>query len=913
MSDQPQSPESTPIPEELRKQLAEFQRHLWKVKITEAILAGIFGLIVSFLLVFLLERIFPIPPLVRLIILLAGTSLSAIFAPLWVRRWVFGHQREDQLARLISKKFPKLGDRLLGIIELQDQKETREALSPELRNAAMIHVAAQAAKQNMDEALPKSRDKKLAVAVAAGIAMIITGFAIAPKAGGNALKRWLLPFSKTEHYTFTQFDDSRIPNPMVVPYGEPFTFELPLSKDTDESPATAQAKYGQQDWLETTLGEDGIYRFEFSGQQEQNTLSFKAGDAAKSIRVEPETRPTVLDFEAQVHLPDYLQLEPRTIDVRTGTLTTLECSTVVLKGTFSREIMSGKARMTAKPREDETEGLSNLLDLVDPTTDVIPATPEDQPAPLPEPRDLKLAVAGNTLTSEPVALDRFRATIPFTWTDVKNLDGDTSFDVKITTSSDLAPFSYLQGVERTVIILAEETVTFEVLNEDDFGLKEIGIEWQGEFTQPTDQEPAKGEMALKKGSPSDSRLMEEVLFSPQTHGIVPQKLVLAAYAEDFKPGRGRVYSEPITIFILTRDEHAQIIKSDFDRLINELEGVASKEQNNLDKNERLDKLNDAEQLQGEEAQDKLAESEKAEAENAEKMKELAKKMEEIFKDAARNGNLDDKTMKEMAEAMQNMKELGETDMPEIEQKLNDSQNQKSTPEKTEQDLKDAIEKQKEAVKKMKETIEKANNANENFEASTFVSRLKRAASEEDGIAAAIKEAISGSPDGAEIPLLGATPSSDGIDPIHARLLEGLADQQRKTTGDVRWIQEDLGRFYARTKKPEHQEVHEAMTKSLIDVKLEELRRLIEENQSFTSIRLSKKWSGTLTQWAEILEGPKDENGGGGGGGGGGSQEEKDFEFMLKVMRMVQAEQDIRSRTRSLEQLLRSLNLRKENP
>ena len=89
MSDQPQSPESTPIPEELRKQLAEFQRHLWKVKITEAILAGIFGLIVSFLLVFLLERIFPIPPLVRLIILLAGTTLSAIFAPLWVRRWVF--------------------------------------------------------------------------------------------------------------------------------------------------------------------------------------------------------------------------------------------------------------------------------------------------------------------------------------------------------------------------------------------------------------------------------------------------------------------------------------------------------------------------------------------------------------------------------------------------------------------------------------------------------------------------------------------------------------------------------------------------------------------------------------------------------------------------------------------------------
>ncbi|MDB4512553.1 hypothetical protein N9096_01110, partial [bacterium] len=67
----------------------------------------------------------------------------------------------------------------------------------------------------------------------------------------------------------------------------------------------------------------------------------------------------------------------------------------------------------------------------------------------------------------------------------------------------------------------------------------------------------------------------------------------------------------------------------------------------------------------------------------------------------------------------------------------------------------------------------------------------------------------------------------------------------------------------------------------------------------------------LREWAKKLEGDKDGGGGGGEGGGGGSQEEKDFEFMLKVMRMVQTEQDIRSRTRSLEQMLRSLNLRKQ--
>ena len=170
LSSRPSSNEPTPIPAELSKQLADFQRSLWRIKVTEAVLAGIFGLIISFLIVFALERLFPIPALARLAILIAGTSLAAVFAPYWVRRWVYGHRREEQLARLISRKFPKLGDRLLGIVELQDQQESKEVMSPELRAAAMIHVANQAAKRNMNEALPYSRHKKLALGVLMGAA-----------------------------------------------------------------------------------------------------------------------------------------------------------------------------------------------------------------------------------------------------------------------------------------------------------------------------------------------------------------------------------------------------------------------------------------------------------------------------------------------------------------------------------------------------------------------------------------------------------------------------------------------------------------------------------------------------------------------------------------------------------------------
>lgn len=916
MSEPPSSSSAhkpTPIPAELRKQLADFQKSLWRIKVTEAILAGVFGLIISFLIVFALERLFPIPALARLAILIAGTSLAAVFAPYWVRRWVYGHRGEEQLARLISRKFPNLGDRLLGIVELQDQKEAEEALSPELRAAAMVHVANQAAKRNMADALPYSRHKKLALGVLMGAVAIAFGFSIAPKAGGNALKRWLMPLSDTDHYTFTQFDTDKIPNPLIVPLGEAFSFKAPLKEDSDNKPPLARARYGQQEWVEAKLGENNSYRFEFTGQEVQDRISIEAGDANYSVRVEPEIRPEVSGFEATLTLPNYLQLDPRNVDIRTGALTALEGSKVVLKGLFSREISKATARLNPQPIEEaniirgrppiEAENPSDLESENRESEKESGKAEVENLVEMPEPRDLKLSMDGAIVYSEPIDLGRFHASVPFTWTDVKGLDGAGSFKLEIKTSEDQVPTSYIQGIERNIVILAEETLEFDLISEDDFGLKEIGLSWVGSFNKPTDNEPASGSIPLKKGSPSSNRLTTRAIFSPQTYGISPQTLILSAYTEDYKTGRGRVFSDPLTIYILTRDEHAQVIKKRFDRVISELEDAARKELNNLDENERLEKDNSAEELQSEEAKEKLAEGEKKEAENAEKMKEIAKKMEDIFKDAARNGELDQKTMKEMADALQNMKELGEQDMPEIEKKLGQAQDQKSTPEKTEKDLKEAIEKQKEALEKMQETIEKANQANENFEASTFVNRLKKSSADEGAIGNSLNVALTG-----KLAIVGASPNSDDIDPVNQRLLGELSGQQRSVTNDVRWIEEDLERFYARTQKPIHKELYEEMGKSLIDEKLERLREKIQMNHTFTSRKLAKNWSDRLMAWAEKLEGPKQDSNSGGGDGGSSGGEEKDFEFMLKVMRMVQAEQDIRGRTRSLEQMLRSLKL-----
>ena len=595
----PPAPQA-PIPEELQKQLAEFQKHLWRVKVTEAVLAGIFGLIVSFLVVFLLERLFPIPPLARFGILIAGTSLSAVFAPLMVRRWVFGHRREDQLAKLIAKKFPKLGDRLLGIVELQDQTESRETLSPELRAAAMEHVARQAAKRDMTEALPDSRHRKLAIGVIVAVFLAVIGFIVAPKAGSNALVRWALPFTETEHYTFTQFDTFGIPDPLIVAKGETFPFVAPLKKDSDQKPAKARASFNGQEWLESDLSEEGSYKFDFPGQQDKGFITLEAGDASIRIKVQPELRPELTNLKAKVDLPDYLQLGPQQIDIRTGVLTALEGSKITLLGDFSRELSSAQASLIPEEKiidspeepQDAVPGES-LKDLIEDDEIIAPF--------IPKPKDLKLTIKDSTLSTESFNLENHPSSVPLTWTDSYGLAGSTTFNLKIQPSEDSAPVSYVQGIERQVAILAEEVLEFEVLCEDDFGLKEIGLAWKGEFTTPSNEKPAEGSMILKVGGPSVPRLSELAIFSPATYKIAPQKLVLSAYAEDYKPGRGRKYSEPIVVYILTRDEHAQLLKNKFDRIIGELEDATRREMNNLDTNERLDQQKTPEELQEEDA------------------------------------------------------------------------------------------------------------------------------------------------------------------------------------------------------------------------------------------------------------------------------------------------------------------------
>ncbi len=868
MSDTPRH-STNAIPEGLRKQLEAFRRQLWRRKVVEAVAAGLIGLLFSFLLIFGLDRIWQTPGWARLAILLGGVSLFAGFAPYWLHHWIWGHRQEGQLARLISKRFPGLGDRLLGVIELQGQLENGDSLSPRLRAAAMEVVAAETGKRDLDTALPAPQHRKWALAAILLMALTTVAFTVAPKAGLNALQRWIMPFSQVERYTFTQLEKPL--GYLAVPYGEAFDVTLSLSSDSESKPGTATARFGLQPGISAPLRR-GRYEFTFPGQQEEGIVTFDVGDLRHRLRIEPMQRPVVVATRVLMKSPDYMGIPARSIDLGIGEISAVEGSELVLEMDTNRPLRSGKYGPTSISGE-VPEMLGSL--------DKFKASGGD------------LQLSGRTARTGKIQVGVFPFDIPFTWKDDFGLAGGNDYKLRIDAVRDSEPVAYTQGLERQKAILPEETLDFEILCEDDVGLKETGIEWESFGTAPGAEATTTGEIVIARGGPEKRRLMNPVAFSPGAFGMEPQKLMLRAFAEDYFPGRGRIYSEPVLIYVLSREEHAQLLKTQFDRSISELEDLSRKELNLLDENQRLERLN-AEELRKEENQRRLDAQEQAESENTQRMEGLTRRMEDLMKGASRNGDIDKETLKKMAQTLKSMQELSEDDMPEVRDELREAQEPSNTDEKTKENIKDAVEKQKEVVAKIRKAVEQASDANRRFEASTFVSRLKKASAEENGITTALISSFSR--------ILGIR--QDQVDPSEQRKLAETASQQMQTAADVRWIQEDLGHYFARTNDKAFQEVREKMRESNIDLGLEDVRSKLRENHSFQATEGASEWAEKLGEWAKFLGEELENSAGGGGGGGGQSPEDEDFEFMLRVMKMIQTEQDLRSRTRVLEQLKR---------
>src|SRR6202044_1346987 len=120
---------------------------------------------------------------------------------------------------------------------------------------------------------------------------------------------------------------------------------------------------------------------------------------------------------------------------------------------------------------------------------------------------------------------------------------------------DEPPSLVCEDLPRQKVVLDSELLSFKVKAQDDFAVKRVGLEWRG-IESPLVPRPAQGERVLAAGAIDQDTLEAAGTFSAKSLDIDPQPIHLRVFAEDYLPGRPRVYSPPYTLFVLNAEQHA---------------------------------------------------------------------------------------------------------------------------------------------------------------------------------------------------------------------------------------------------------------------------------------------------------------------------------------------------------------------
>ena len=603
------------IPDTLEQQLLAFRRRVWCLKIFEAIAGAAIGLLLGFLLTYSLDRLVDTPRIVRGCILICSLVACGM-VPVAIDRWIYRRRRLDQLARLLAQTHPSAGDQLLGVIELSEDA-SEQSRSPTLVQAAIDQVASNVARQSLASAIPNPRHKQRAL-VAGMLGLLACGlFVVTAAAAGNAWTRFVAPWKSTPRYTFASIKD--LPPQLVVPHGEAFQFSIGLKESSRWSPTTGRVSLPGQAAKIAELN-DLRYEFEFPGQFEASELDVRIGDFKSEVPVEPKLRPELHSLRAEIILPDYLGRSlPLSKEIRGASLSAVKGSETILTAIASRKLTS--ATVNGEVRFPNSEKFS----------------------------------------TERIAVDKI-SEVELQWQDEFGLRGRQPFALAIEATDDAAPTLVCDDLPRRKVLLNSEVLKFAVRARDDFGVRRVGIQWQG--LDPTAKKVASGETILGAGSQETELLDLAGAFCPADQKITPQPIAVQVFVEDYLPGRERIYT-PTSIFeVLDAEQHAIWITTQLTRWHRMSLEVRDRELQLHETNRQLRGLPE-EQLATVENRERLSQQADLERTNGQRLKSLVANGEGLLKEAMRNPDLGVGHLDKWAEMMQLLKDISSNRMPSV--------------------------------------------------------------------------------------------------------------------------------------------------------------------------------------------------------------------------------------------------------
>ncbi|HXY37008.1 MAG TPA: hypothetical protein VEI07_22465, partial [Planctomycetaceae bacterium] len=549
--------------------------------------------------------------------LFAVTVASCACVPLALHRWVWRNRRLEQLARLLTRKHPHVGDQLLGIIELV-RNDFEQARSRTLCVAAIQQVAEDAQRRDFRDSVPSPRHRLWTVLALVPLAACVGLVVIFPAAGLNAWARLLAPWRATPRYTFASVE--QLPDPVVVAHGEPISLAVRLAEKTVTKPGEGFARVDQQPNVVAPL-RDGSYAFDLPAQIAPAALQLAVGDWRQRVRIEPMARPELTAVTAQVSLPAYLGLpKVQTKDVRGGTISPVNGSRIQVQATASRELVTSQVNgQTQDP-------------------------------------------SGSAFSSAPIEV-KGTSKVQLYWKDRLGLSGKEPFTLAIAGHEDEPPSLVCEGLPRQKVVLDSEMLSFKIHARDDFGVKRVGIEWLG-IEDPAITKPTKGERVLAAGGNDKEALDVGGTFSAKSLNIEPQLIRARVFVEDYFPNRKRVYAPASFLYVLSPEQHAIWLTEQLNKWHRQSLEVRDREMQLYETNKQLRALSPQE-LDKPETRRRIENQAAAEWANGRRLSNLVRTGEDLVQQATRNPEFGVGHLEKWAEILQILKDIAANRMPSV--------------------------------------------------------------------------------------------------------------------------------------------------------------------------------------------------------------------------------------------------------
>lgn len=418
------------VPPNVARRLVEYRGCFRRIKLLEAIGAVVCALTVSYCLMFVLDRTSDPSRFVRYAALMIGLLVAMTWLPWMIYRWVWKSRRLDQVARILKGQSYE-GDHLLGVIELAESPAIA-GQSETLRLAALAQADREMATKSFVDKVPTPRHRIWLATAGAGLVVVLMIFAMFPSAAMNSFWRWMLSAASIPRFTFARL--SPLPESINVPDSEAVALPVKLSADTQWSPSQGRFHVGTQQFQ--VPAQEGSYEFQIPPLKEPALAKVRIGDAFARIAVTPRTRPELNSLAAQVQLPEYLQrTEPEHREIRGGVLNVLQGSRIQISGEASRTLV--EASLASQP----------------------------------------MRILGSKVISQLSEISK-ASNFLIDWKDNYGLSPVKPLKLQVNVVPDAAPSVICHQIKSQLVLMEKNTLTFQVNARDDFGIRQLGFEWE---------------------------------------------------------------------------------------------------------------------------------------------------------------------------------------------------------------------------------------------------------------------------------------------------------------------------------------------------------------------------------------------------------------------------------------------------